>query len=103
MAVKINSLSSGNLKGLGTNEAIERADEASNTHTSDLASTNQGDTVSLTGIASQMQQLENRITKMPVVDAQLIQEVQHKLATGSFRVDPESAASKLLTMESSLP
>jgi anti-sigma28 factor (negative regulator of flagellin synthesis) len=50
-----------------------------------------------------MQQLENRITKMPVVDAQLIQEVQHKLATGSFRVDPESAASKLLTMESSLP
>jgi anti-sigma28 factor (negative regulator of flagellin synthesis) len=47
--------------------------------------------------------MESHIAKMSVVDAQLVQEVQHKLARGSFIVDADSAASKLLTMETSLP
>ncbi|MGD8588181.1 MAG: flagellar biosynthesis anti-sigma factor FlgM [Chromatiales bacterium] len=102
MAVKISSLSSGNLTGLSNNDAIEHTNKASNAHSSDPKSTDQGDTVSLTGTAAQLQQLENRITKMPVVDAQLVKEVQHKLATGSFLVDPESSATKLLTLETSL-
>jgi negative regulator of flagellin synthesis FlgM len=102
MAVKISSLSSGNLNSLGGNDAIERKDGTSNALSSELTSINHGDTVSLTGTAAQLQQLESRITKMPVVDAQIVQEVQHKLATGSFPVDPESAATKLLTMETSL-
>ena len=103
MAVKISSLSSGNLKALGNNEPIERSLRASNALSIDSSSISHGDTVSLTGTAAQLQQLESQITMMPVIDAQLVQEVQHKLATGSFHVDPESAATKLLTMETSLP
>jgi negative regulator of flagellin synthesis FlgM len=103
MAVKISSLSSGNLKGLSSNDAIERTDRASNALANNPASVDHTDTVSLTGTAAQMQQLESRIAMMPVVDGQLVQEVQHKLATGSFRVDSERAATSLLTMETSLP
>ena len=103
MAVKISSLSSGNLKGLSSNDSVERSDRASNALSSVPASNIHGDTVCLTGTAAQLQHLESHITKMPVVDAQMVQEVQHKLATGSFRVNPQSTATKLLSMESSLP
>ena len=103
MAVKINSLNTSNLKGPGNNDPIERSDRAANALSIDPASITHGDTVSLTGTAAQLQQLESRITNMSVVDGQLVQEVQHKLATGSFRVNPESAATKLLSMETSLP
>lgn len=103
MAVKISSLSSGSLKGMGSNDSVDRTDKASKAYSADAVSVSHGDTVSLTGTAAQLQQLENHIARLPVVDAQLVQEVQRKLATGSFRVDPESAATKLLTMETSLP
>lgn len=102
MAVKISSLSSGTLKGLSNNDPVERTDRSSSALSSETEIINQGDTVSLTGTAAQLQHLESTISKLPVVDAQLVQEVQHKLATGSFRVNPESTATKLLTMESSL-
>jgi flagellar biosynthesis anti-sigma factor FlgM len=103
MAVKVNSLSSGSLKGIGNNDAIDRTDKSSNAYSADAASTSHDDTVSLTGTAAQLQQIQSQIAKMSVVDAQLVQEVQHKLATGSFRTNADSAASKLLTMETSLP
>jgi len=103
MAVKISSLSSGSLKGIGSNDAVERADRTSTASSSISSNSSQDDSVNLTVTAAQLQQLESRISKMSVVDAQLVQEVQHKLATGSFRVDPESAATKLLTMEATLP
>jgi flagellar biosynthesis anti-sigma factor FlgM len=103
MTVKISSLSSGNLKDLGNSDPIERTDRASNAFSTEPANINQDDIVSLTGTAAQMLQLESKISKMSVIDAQLVQEVQHKLAKGSFRVNPDSTASKLLTMETSLP
>ena len=103
MTVKISSLSTGNLKGLANNDSIEHTDRASKAFSGDLTSISHGDTVNLTGTAAQLQQLESRISNMSVIDAQLVQEVQHRLATGSFRVDPESAATKMLTLETSLP
>lgn len=102
MAVKISSFSSSNFKSIGKNDPVEQADKGSESHSSSASNIGHTDTVSLTGSASQLQQLESRISKMSVVDARLVQEVQRQLATGSFRVNPESAASKLLIMETSL-
>ena len=104
MAIKISSLSSGSLKGIGGGGSVERTEESTSAHS--LHKTPGGgsdDSVSLTSNVSQLQQLENRISQMSVVDAQLVEEVQRKLATGSFRIDPDSAASKMLMMELSLP
>ena len=101
MAVKISSLSSGSLQGLGGSGTVARSEDSPRPASSGGAA--RSDSVSLTGTAAQLQQLESRIAQMPVVDAQLVEEVQRQLATGSFRVDPDSSASKLLTMETSLP
>ena len=103
MAVKISSLSSGSLQGTKGGGSVDRTDEAAGAHSLHKTYAGSDDTVSLTSNASQLQQLEGRITLMSVVDAQLVEEVQRQLATGSFRIDPESSASKLLTMERSLP
>jgi anti-sigma28 factor (negative regulator of flagellin synthesis) len=40
---------------------------------------------------------------MPVVDGQQVEAVRRALATGSFTIDPQSAADKMLAMEISLP
>jgi negative regulator of flagellin synthesis FlgM len=103
MAVKVSSLSSGSINGIGGNDPASRADKSSNNNTGDTTGINHSDTVNLTGMASQLQQMESQIAKMPIVDAQLVEEVQRMLATGNFRVNPDSAATKLLTLETSLP
>ncbi len=103
MAVKISSLSSGSLKGVGGGSSVDRTDQATGAQSLHQTHGGSDDTVSLTNTASQLQALENRISQMSVVDAQLVEEVQLKLATGSFRIDPESSANKLLMMELSLP
>ncbi len=103
MAVKISSLSTGSLPGAGGGSSVDRTDKASAAHSSPQTHAGSDDTISLTSTTSQLRELENRIAQMSVVDAQMVEEVQRKLTTGSFRIDPESSASKLLMMELSLP
>jgi flagellar biosynthesis anti-sigma factor FlgM len=103
MPIEINSLSSGNLQNVGKgnvqrtdgNPAVSRA----------LAGKVKGkdDSFNKTGSAAMLQELEGRIANMPVVDAQQVEAVRRALATGSFTIDPNSTAGKLLFMEISLP
>ena len=61
------------------------------------------DTVNLTESAARLRNLENTIGQLPVVDAQRVEGLQRQLATGSFSVDSENSAHKLLEMERNLP
>ena len=61
------------------------------------------DSVDITGSAAKLLELESRIADMPVVDAQNVEAVRRALATGSFTIDPQSAADKMLAMELNLP
>lgn len=103
MAVKISSLSSGSLRGTSGNGAADKTDTASGARSLHKTHAGNDDSISLTSTASQLQRLESRISQMSVVDAQMVEEVQRKLATGSFRVDPNSSANKMIAMELSLP
>lgn len=103
MAVKISSLSSGTLKGPANSSSASQTEETAAGHALHKTIAGSSDSLSLTQNASELLSLENRISQMSVVDAQRVEEVQRKLATGSFRIDPDSAASKLLMMELSLP
>jgi len=58
-----------------------------------------GDTVSLTGSATRLQELEAQIASLPIADAQHVSDVQRSLATGTFAFEPEEAAENLLTQE----
>lgn len=103
MPIEINSLSSGNLQNVG-NSNVQRSD--GNPAVSRVAAgkvKGKDDSFNKTGSAAMLQELEGRIASMPVVDAQQVEAVQRALATGSFTIDPNSTAGKLLFMEISLP
>ena len=104
MAIEINSLSSGNLQNAKDSGNVQRSD--GNPAVSRVAAGKvkaKEDTFDKTGSAAMLQELEGRIAQMPVVDAQQVEAVQRALATGSFTIDPQSTAGKLLFMEISLP
>lgn len=62
----------------------------------------QNDSVNLTASATQMQELENKISSMPVVDAAIVDSVQQQLSTGNYEVNEERTADKMLTAEKNL-
>ena len=103
MAVKISSLSSRSLQNISGGGATERTEESSGASSLHKTHAGSDDSISLTSSVSQLQELESKISQMSVVDAQLVEEVQRKLATGSFRIDPNNSANKMIAMELSLP
>ena len=104
MAIEINSLTSNNLQNVGDNSGVQRT-QGNPAVSRALAGKvkSKEDSFDLTGSASKLLELESRIAQMPVVDAQHVEAVRRSLATGSFTIDPQSAADKMLAMEISLP
>jgi negative regulator of flagellin synthesis FlgM len=104
MPIQINSLSSRNLKGTGKSGQVQSSAKTTGAKSSaSAASTGSADRLDLTGDAGKLQELEGQIANMPIVDAQKVEAVQQALATGSFIIDPQSAADKMLAMELALP
>jgi negative regulator of flagellin synthesis FlgM len=60
------------------------------------------DRVQLSNQASQLQALEAKVSSLPVVDTQRVQDVQRTLATGSFQIEPARVADKMLRFEAGL-
>ncbi len=62
----------------------------------------QEDSVNLTSSASLLQQLEANIEQQPVVNAEAVAKVQQQISDGTYEIDYESTAGKLLERESEL-
>lgn len=103
MAVEINSLSSSNLKGAGDSGQVTRSGLPGGKRSATSTTSTRKDRFDMTGSAGKLLELEARIAQMPIVDAQKVEAVQNALATGSFTIDPQTAAEKMLAMELALP
>ncbi len=57
------------------------------------------DTVILTDTAARMRSLENTVASMPVVDSQRVAEIRQAIQEGSYEINPERIAAKMLDME----
>jgi negative regulator of flagellin synthesis FlgM len=69
------------------------------------AKTNVGgtaDRVSLTGEARQLKELETQIAAQPVVDSQRVAAVRTAIDNGTFTVNSERIAEKMLSLEQAL-
>lgn len=60
------------------------------------------DTVSLTDTAARLREMENTLAKLPVVDNQRVEAVRQAIADGTFEVDAERVARKMLAFEQAL-
>jgi len=77
--------------------------ENKNSSTADSGNTsNSADRVSLTGEARQLQELETRLASEPVVDSQRVQTIRSAVENGTFTVNPERIAEKLMSLEEAL-
>ncbi|HHJ12827.1 MAG TPA: flagellar biosynthesis anti-sigma factor FlgM [Gammaproteobacteria bacterium] len=61
-----------------------------------------GDRVSLTDTARQLQALEARVASEPVVNRERVETVRSAVENGSFTINPERIADKLLSLEQAL-
>ena len=76
-----------------------------NTNSSSAESGNtssSSDRVSLTGEARQLQELETRLASAPVVDSQRVEAVRSAVENGTFTINPERIAEKLMSLEEAL-
>lgn len=104
MAIEINNVShsSGQITELSgqhreaAQPSTEKAAEKSN------APTNRGDQVSLTPTAQQLRSLEEQVAAQPVVDTQKVNAVKDALANGSFEINAERIAGKMMSLEKAL-
>lgn len=61
-----------------------------------------GDQVTLTDTARRLSELTQTVTAQPVVDRTRVDEIRAAIADGSYRVNPEQIAAKLLQAEKEL-
>ncbi|MFN2309368.1 MAG: flagellar biosynthesis anti-sigma factor FlgM [Gammaproteobacteria bacterium] len=60
------------------------------------------DQVSLTPTAQQLRGLEQQVANQPVVDTQKVNAVREALSNGSFQVDSDRIAGKMMSLEKAL-
>ncbi|HKJ76688.1 MAG TPA: flagellar biosynthesis anti-sigma factor FlgM [Gammaproteobacteria bacterium] len=57
------------------------------------------DTVTLTDAAAQLRSLENTVGELPVMDSQRVEDIQRAIENGSYEVDAERVADKMMQFE----
>jgi len=57
------------------------------------------DTVSITETSAQLRSIESNLASLPVVDTQRVEAIKLAIADGSYQVDAESVADKLINFE----
>jgi negative regulator of flagellin synthesis FlgM len=60
------------------------------------------DTVSLTDTSERLRNLENTLANLPVVDTQRVEAIQQAIAEGSFEINAEKIAEKMLQFDTDL-
>ena len=60
------------------------------------------DRISLTGEARQLQEIEARLATQPVVDSQRVEAVRSAVENGTFTINPERIAEKMMSLEQAL-
>lgn len=97
--MEINSTSRPIVDSMESSQAVKKQNESA---TAANTLSGSADTFNMTNKASQLQALEAQIAKLPVVDSQRVNDVQHALSTGTLKIDPPQVADKMLQFEAGL-
>jgi negative regulator of flagellin synthesis FlgM len=106
MSVDFNGIGSGQV-----NNQRPSADKASGSDTPKQAGTEQakqqasnarGENVNLSSQAKNLKQLEQKLGEYPEMDDDRIEQIRTALADGSYKIDAEKLAQKMLEMDKSI-
>ena len=105
MAIEINNVPSASTQVAelgGQSRAGAQAPTDKAAEKSGSPSGNAADQVSLTPTAQQLRGLEQQIADQPVVDSQKVNAVKEALANGSYEINPDRIANKMMSLEKAL-
>lgn len=86
----------------GSNSSGVVADKLQGEGSAASSSSQTGDQVTLTTSARTIQKLEEAVSKTPVVNQEKVAAVKHAVSSGTYRVDANRVAGKLLKFERGL-
>lgn len=104
MAIEITG-QNGNGKVLSTHSERPEANVSRDEGTVEQQETGRSstaDTVSLTNTSAQLRSLENTLAELPVVDTQRVESIKQAIADGSYQINAQSVADKLINLEQGL-
>lgn len=103
MANKIDGVNQGQVQAgqRSGNAKVDRVDAPLPVGKSD-AKPESRDTVHLTDSARKLQEMEKALAEAPVVDSKRVDAIKQALASGTYEIDAERIAEKLLQMEKDL-
>ena len=103
MSISISNLPGSTIQNTGDNNRVSSQDSTSkDSAVSSATSGYSDDRVSLTSSATQLQQLTQQVSELPMVDVERVTDVQRALATSSLEIRPMVAADNMLTQEREL-
>ncbi|MEE3635607.1 flagellar biosynthesis anti-sigma factor FlgM [Pseudomonas sp. AL 58] len=85
--------------GARTGSSQENSSSAASASTAPAASTQSGETVHLSQEAQQLQKISEKLREQPVVNSGRVAELKQAIADGSYKIDSNRIASKLLNFE----
>ncbi len=103
MSIDINNLNAGRPDAPKRQDGKQAVAEAKATSTQDTGKTQResstNDNVSLSSTARNLAQIESELKSLPEVDQARVDEIKARIDNGSYSVDADSLAQKLLDME----
>ncbi|GGU65908.1 flagellar biosynthesis anti-sigma factor FlgM [Pseudomonas laurentiana] len=85
--------------GARTGNSPESSASTASASTTAAASTQSGETVHLSQEAQQLQKISEKLREQPVVNSARVAELKQAIADGSYKIDSNRIASKLLNFE----
>ncbi len=101
MSIDINGISPPALHGLKDESQLKQAVESTPAKL-ETGRSSTADTISLSDNAVQLGKLNNSVVNAPVVDTQRVEQVKQAISDGSYKLDAERVADKLMQFESIL-
>lgn len=101
MTIEINNMTSLKVPVSSDEAKLDRATEQTPAQ-QESGKSSTSDTVSLSENAVQLGKLESSVVSMPVSDTQRIEQVKQAIMDGSYKIDPEKVAEKLMQFEAIL-
>lgn len=92
-----------NIRGIGGNSVTTQTKKTGNAKTAGKATDGQAsgsaDSINLTDAASLIQKAEQALAAIPTINAKHVEEVSRKISDGSYQIDDEQIADKIIEQE----
>ena len=102
MAIDIKQANTAVHTHIGKSPAPKSSEQTNDNAVSSLSTPPKSDSVSLTAQAQQLQSTQAKMTDMPEINEQKVQEIKLAIAEGRYKIDPEKLASNIAQFENDL-